>query len=205
MSSLNYSDFEPLNSEISNNENKNKIQRKSRNQTLKNRKRENTKVKDFIQAIENDDNLYEFNPGDSNNQGSSLSNQSMPPNPTNTQYKDFSQPMYSNSMNDDRQSQDNEGSDEEVTRENFNNLNSNYSDEYYKQFVPYYNQVSNNQELSGNKDVLLEKLNYMIHLLEEQQEEKTGHITEELILYCFLGVFVIFVVDSFARAGKYVR
>jgi hypothetical protein len=26
-----------------------------------------------------------------------------------------------------------------------------------------------------------------------------------LVLYCFLGVFIIFIVDSFARAGKYVR
>ena len=58
---------------------------------------------------------------------------------------------------------------------------------------------------NGSKDELLEKLNYMIHLLEEQQEEKTSNITEELILYLFLGVFVIFVVDSFARAGKYTR
>ena len=45
----------------------------------------------------------------------------------------------------------------------------------------------------------------MIHLLEDQQEHKTDNITEELILYMFLGVFVIFVVDSFARAGKYTR
>jgi hypothetical protein len=45
----------------------------------------------------------------------------------------------------------------------------------------------------------------MIHLLEEQKDEKTGHIMEELILYSFLGVFMIFIVDSFARAGKYVR
>ena len=45
----------------------------------------------------------------------------------------------------------------------------------------------------------------MIHLLEEQQDEKTGHVTEELILYSFLGIFIIFIVDSFARAGKYVR
>ena len=52
---------------------------------------------------------------------------------------------------------------------------------------------------------LLEKLNYMIYLLEEQQNEKTGHVTEEVILYSFLGVFIIFVVDSFARVGKYVR
>ena len=45
----------------------------------------------------------------------------------------------------------------------------------------------------------------MIHLLEEQQHEKTENITEEFLLYTFLGVFVIFVVDSFARAGKYTR
>jgi hypothetical protein len=49
------------------------------------------------------------------------------------------------------------------------------------------------------------KLNYMIHLLEEQQDEKTDNVTEELVLYLFLGVFVIFVVDSFARVGKYKR
>jgi hypothetical protein len=45
----------------------------------------------------------------------------------------------------------------------------------------------------------------MIHLLEEQQNEKTNNITEEFILYTFLGVFIIFVVDSFARSGKYTR
>ena len=55
---------------------------------------------------------------------------------------------------------------------------------------------------TGNKDELLEKLNYMIHLLEEQQDDKTGHVTEEIILYSFLGVFMIFIVDSFARAGN---
>ena len=48
-------------------------------------------------------------------------------------------------------------------------------------------------------------MNYMIHLLEEQQDQKTNHVTEEIILYSFLGVFVIFVVDSLARVGKYVR
>ena len=45
----------------------------------------------------------------------------------------------------------------------------------------------------------------MIHLIEEQKDEKTDHVNEELVLYMFLGVFVIFVVDSFARAGKYTR
>jgi len=72
----------------------------------------------------------------------------------------------------------------------------------YAQKIPYYGQMSQN---NANKDPLLEKLNYMIHLLEEQQDEKTGHVIEELILYSFLGVFLIFIVDSFARAGKYTR
>jgi hypothetical protein len=41
--------------------------------------------------------------------------------------------------------------------------------------------------------------------LEQQQNEKTSHITEEFVLYMFLGVFIIYVVDSFSRTGKYVR
>ena len=54
---------------------------------------------------------------------------------------------------------------------------------------------------------LTNKINYLIQLLEDQKHEKTQNITEELILYCFLGVFVIFVIDSFTKAGsrKYVR
>ena len=54
-------------------------------------------------------------------------------------------------------------------------------------------------------DKLMEKINYMIYLLEQQQSEKTSNITEEFILYTFLGIFIIFVVDSFARSGRYIR
>jgi len=54
-------------------------------------------------------------------------------------------------------------------------------------------------------DRWMEKMNYIIHLLEQQQNEKTSHITEEFVLYAFLGVFVIFVVDAFSRGGKYIR
>jgi len=63
---------------------------------------------------------------------------------------------------------------------------------------------SNNLQNDSNQ-VLIEKLNYMINLLEEQQDQKTGSVTEEVVLYSFLGVFIIFVVDSFAKVGKYVR
>jgi hypothetical protein len=56
-----------------------------------------------------------------------------------------------------------------------------------------------------NDTRLLDKINYMVHMLEQQQNEKTSNITEEFVLYLFLGVFIIFIVDSFARTGKYIR
>jgi|UniRef100_A0A6C0CKC0 hypothetical protein len=91
-------------------------------------------------------------------------------------------------------------------QENFSQLPSEYAKQYYQQYVPYFNQMSDDLTPNGaNKDELLTKLNQIIYLLEEQQDEKTGHVTEELILYSFLGVFIIFIVDSFARVGKYVR
>jgi hypothetical protein len=74
----------------------------------------------------------------------------------------------------------------------------------YQQYMPSVFQASGASE-AENKDVLLQKLDHIISLLEDQHDEKTGHVTEELVLYCFLGVFIIFIVDSFARAGKYVR
>lgn len=87
-------------------------------------------------------------------------------------------------------------------------------EEYYKRTIPgyrskenrpYYNKSENNEEEYSTNDVLLKKLNYMISLLEEQQDEKTNNVTEEVILYSFLGIFIIFIADTFVRAGKYVR
>ena len=52
---------------------------------------------------------------------------------------------------------------------------------------------------------VMEKINYMIHMMEEQQYERTNNVMEEFLLYSFLGIFVIFVVDSFSRIGKYTR
>jgi len=63
--------------------------------------------------------------------------------------------------------------------------------------------ASNRAKVTDTK--LLEKINYMIQLLEKQDVEKTAHITEEFVLYTFLGVFMIFVLDSFVRGGKYTR
>jgi hypothetical protein len=106
------------------------------------------------------------------------------------------------------ENQNGDNDDGVVTRENFENLPSTYASQYYQQYVPYSQQQQNQGDsglLSGSKDDLMQKMNHIIQMLEDQQDEKTGSVTEELILYCFLGVFVIFVVDSFVRAGKYVR
>ena len=72
-------------------------------------------------------------------------------------------------------------------------------------YVPYYNNTTNLPPPVQSRDELVTKLNYLIHMLEEQQEQKTGHVMEELILYCFLGVFIIFTIDSFVKIGKYTR
>lgn len=95
--------------------------------------------------------------------------------------------------------------DEPVDVEHFQNLPSLVADDYYRQYVPYFDRINESGNGGLSKDELIQKLDYMIHLLEEQQETKTNTVTEEVILYSFLGVFVIFVLDSFARASKYVR
>lgn len=94
----------------------------------------------------------------------------------------------------------------------------------YRQLIPDYSQIygtgvetdqligpmgaqgsAGTVSVSRSGDPVLDKLNHVIHLLEEQQDDKTSHVTEEIILYFLLGVFVIFIVDSFTRLGKYTR
>lgn len=115
-----------------------------------------------------------------------------------------------------------------------NYLDSNYIDnraanDYYSKFLPSIsagNSQTNRIELNKrfqnslhkmnqtsydnaadfpSHDVLMQKINYMINLLEEQQDERVGNVGEEVVLYSFLGIFMIFLVDSFVRVGKYVR
>ena len=86
---------------------------------------------------------------------------------------------------------------------------SNYSQSYNNKPTvvssPYYANMGISSSSSSGETQLMEKINYMIHLLEQQQHEKTDNITEEFLLYTFLGVFVVYVLDSFARSGKYIR
>jgi hypothetical protein len=105
--------------------------------------------------------------------------------------------------------------------------NQNMSEDYYKRFIPNYENMYKTKPynvpnykfshtttngnpnmdapVSSSNELLIEKLNYMIHLLEEQKDERTNNVTEEVVLYSFLGIFIIFIVDSFSRVGKYTR
>lgn len=91
-----------------------------------------------------------------------------------------------------------------------NSKSSTYASQYYEQFVPYAETLANqlaggggaNGNMSGTNAALIEKLNYIIHMLEDKKDEKTGHVIEELVLYCFLGIFIIFVVDTFTHAAS---
>lgn len=131
--------------------------------------------------------------------GSGVASNTLPP-PTTSEGRTH-QPMFSMSQQSASRNIGSGGGLENFAMK----MPSTYAAQYYKQYVPY-NKMSNDLSSAGaNSDELIEKLNYIVHLLEEQHNERTEHVTEELVLYCFLGVFIIFVVDSFARAGKYTR
>jgi hypothetical protein len=113
---------------------------------------------------------------------------------------------------------DSSNTEDDIDLQNLNSthMNEQASAQYYKQFMPAYQQSQSqlpptqppqNQHHHHMKDNtnVIAKLNYMIHLLEEQKDERTNNVTEEVVLYSFLGIFVIFIVDSFVRVGKYVR
>jgi hypothetical protein len=96
-----------------------------------------------------------------------------------------------------------------------NYMNDDQIKQYYKKMMPGFNQNSYDElknikssmssMSSTSSNSMIDKLNYIINLLEEQQDQKTNNVTEEVILYSFLGIFIIFVVDGFSRVGKYVR
>lgn len=56
-----------------------------------------------------------------------------------------------------------------------------------------------------NKDELLNKINYIIYTLDKQKDIKGEQKIEEILLYSFIGIFIIYVLDSFTKIGKYKR
>tara|TARA_B100000989_G_C19270876_1_gene356145 strand:- start:31 stop:606 length:576 start_codon:yes stop_codon:yes gene_type:complete len=189
-SSLSYSTFET-------NQSKNlsisKIQSQNRRKNKTIKKKPSKKAENFLNSIQ--ENYTDMDGGDD-----SLAD-----------FEPISNPVITKAP-DDKKKQDMPPAqtDEAVSVEAFeaineNDMAQNNYQQYMNTYVPYYSKPSNQANLHGSKDQLMKKLNYMIHLLEKQEDEKTSNVTEELVLYMFLGVFTIFCVDSFARAGKYTR
>ena len=90
-------------------------------------------------------------------------------------------------------------SDKDINKniEQFTQLPGSYAKQYQQQYIPYYNQSSDDLSPNGaNKDELLEKLHQIIFMLEEHKNNKNANSTEEIILYFFLGIFIIFIIDS---------
>lgn len=86
---------------------------------------------------------------------------------------------------------------------------SSYATQYYEQYLPpthlnYKGYDENKNSINTSSD-LDKKINYLIELIEQQKGEKTDNVTEEILLYGLVGVFVIYVVDSFVNIGKYKR
>lgn len=84
------------------------------------------------------------------------------------------------------------------------NSTGNLNEVYDEPLRPYYAStlgVSKN----GTDNKVIDRLGYIVHLLEELQNEKTNNILEEYVLYVLLGAFIIYIVDSFSRGGKYIR
>ena len=205
-----------INSKETTNTNTNTNIKKTNNVTFKNKDNLKPKIKkemiDNLAEYQNDD-TEDYNPNPitqfpqpvQNPQNMNPQNQYSQPvqNPQNLNYQNQ---HYQNQQNQQLiNSQLNAQTDSAPSKEGFSKINSTYASDYYKQFSPYQGSYQIPQSSNNSNHELLKKLDNILHLLEEQQEEKTNLITEELILYVFLGVFVIYVLDSFVKVGKYTR
>ena len=179
----------PVNNNDNNMNNKKLLNSNRRNKTYKNIKNNHNKSMEIMQAMARS--AYSEPDGDVDDD---------------TDLENFTpiQPSFSTSGQKHIQNLEQTLNNQTENGDSFSKLPGSYSPENYKQYIPDYSQENNNINHISNSE-LLKKLDNILHLLEEQSEEKTNYIIEELILYVFLGIFIIFVLDSFVRAGKYVR
>ena len=147
-----------------------------------------------------------------NNDGQHLSNFSPPKNPELNQKKS----VFDNELNRGPMSQPIPIGNKEIKHSNYgaNNMNgaklSNYQTSYEVPNSPYYSKMGIGQGQGQGQgtqynDKVMDKINYLIHMLESDRDEKNENVIQDFMLYTFLGVFIIFVCDSFSRGGKYVR
>lgn len=90
----------------------------------------------------------------------------------------------------------------DIYKESMTNLNNLSNEQFMPPDINYINTIPNT---FVKRDDLEVKVNKILKLLESQIDEKTQNVTEELILYSFFGIFIIYVIDSFKTVGKYTR
>ena len=94
----------------------------------------------------------------------------------------------------------------------YSGAQTNYSTSYLNQWREHTGPASSDHLLAAAHNnhgtttkTMVEKLNYLIFLLEDQQNQRTNNITEDFIMYMFLGIFVIFMIDSLLKNNHTVR
>ena len=212
----------PFNSDEEENKNireeNNKRLSSSLNRTIKNRNNnENNDNKNRernrrIKKLLNDNNM---NNNLTNNESDDLEDFNPPSHPAiqepkkivkeNFTFDKIKSELLDNQQEDELQNQ--QQNDNPVNKENFQQLPANNLQQYYEKYNAYLNSENNynKQYISASNEELLKKIDHILFLLEEQKETRTNYVTEELILYVFLGIFVIYLVDSFVKVGKYIR
>tara|TARA_Y100000389_G_scaffold154701_1_gene155250 strand:+ start:1766 stop:2431 length:666 start_codon:yes stop_codon:yes gene_type:complete len=212
----------PFNSDEEENKNireeNNKRLSSSLNRTIKNRNNnENNDNKNRernrrIQKLLNDNNM---NNNLTNNESDDLEDFNPPSHPAiqepkkivkeNFTFDKIKSELLDNQQEDELENQ--QQNDNPVNKENFQQLPANNLQQYYEKYNAYLNSENNynKQYMSVSNEELLKKIDNILFLLEDQRETRTNYVTEELILYVFLGIFVIYLVDSFVKVGKYIR
>ena len=186
-------------------------QKKRKNRTIKKRK-----PHEKIKSVENSDNLGQYynNPSDNhylNNEeetDDNLANFESTPENEKMEFPERPQITQYPPEDEDESTQENFDYNPNIapySPENFSNNSAENNSSYYEHFVPNFSTANDSQQIKGVNSELMQKLNNILHLLEEQKDNKTSNVTEELILYLFLGVFIIYTVDSFTKVGKYTR
>lgn len=198
--------------------------KKIHNKTIRKVNKNDNKVNSILEEIHNsnieddENNLGDFNPPPKPD--SAGVNKTIATEQANNSLKQKNTEMFS-IMNAQLPQGMSSSNEEQLLLNSYNSSNNKETvDNYYKSFMPTYQNNNNNKQyyqsgyqthsnnqmvMDTNQDILLQKLNYVIHLLEEKQDEKTNNVMEEVILYSFLGIFIIFVIDSFSKTGKYSR
>ena len=213
----------PFNSDEEENKNireeNNKRLSSSLNKTIKNRNNidsndnKNRERNKRIQKLLNDNNM---NNNLTNNESDDLEDFNPPSHPAiqepkkivkeNFTFDNIKSELLQNS-HEEEESQKQDQNDNPVNKENFQQLPANNLQQYYEKYNAYLNSENNynKQYINVSNEELLKKIDNILFLLEEQRETRTNYVTEELILYVFLGIFVIYLVDSFVKVGKYIR